>query len=522
MIVVLYKKDNTHGIYYKYYSLGTNGWTWQSGILSGTSSTSSNVSIAAEKNSSDHSLHICWEDQPSQIKYIHFYNDPNKRVSDLTILSYQCPLINHHRPSISITGKNSLIVSWSADNGSGIGKLTGTQLPSKRVVVRPRVGGSWGNFFISGSEVLNTFNNSSSSSSADESVIAWNENNNTTTKFVKRINDSYCNSSLLSPNGIMPVISSGGSLADMKALVFNTESLPYVINKSDADFSIACGGGGGEIGKLSSITGENSVLYGRSGLIMVKGINFVFNTGDILSGDSVVNFVTTTDTNQFQTAEELNEAMRTVDFELNSSSSLRFSNLYYVLNPELADSLSEDEAVSFRLELVNSATEEIMGVFDEITYNKNNLEKYENISYEINCSDILQGSYYLRLVSEVSGEAEFNLGLIQNDVSEIAKKNYVNASYYGDKVPSTYEISQNYPNPFNPATKINYQLPQTGLVTLKIYDILGKEVATLVNEQKNQGRYSVNFDASRLASGVYIYQLRVKDYVGSKKMLLIK
>ncbi len=242
-IVVLYKKDNTHGIYYKYYSLGTNGWTWQSGILSGTSSTSSNVSIAAEKNSSDHSLHICWEDQPSQIKYIHFYNDPNKRVSDLTILSYQCPLINHHRPSISITGKNSLIVSWSADNGSGIGKLTGTQLPSKRVVVRPRVGGSWGNFFISGSEVLNTFNNSSSSSSADESVIAWNENNNTTTKFVKRINDSYCNSSLLSPNGIMPVISNGGSLADMKALVFNTESLPYVINKSDADFSIACGGG---------------------------------------------------------------------------------------------------------------------------------------------------------------------------------------------------------------------------------------------------------------------------------------
>ncbi len=368
--------------------------------------------------------------------------------------------------------------------------------------------------------MLNTYNNSSSSSSADESVIAWNENNNTTTKYVKRLNDGYCNSSLLSPNG--PVISNGGSLADMKALVFNTESLPYVINKSDADFSIACRGGGGEIGKLSSITGENSVLYGRSGLITVKGINFVFNIGDILSGDSVVNFVTTTDTNQFQTAEERNEAMRTVDFELNSSSSLRFSNLYYVLNPELADSLSEDEAVSFRLELVNSAAEETVGVFDEITYNRNNLEKYENISYEINCSDIQQGSYYLRLVSEVSGEAEYNLGLIQNDVSEIAKKNYVNASYYGDKVPSTYEISQNYPNPFNPATTINYQLPQTGFVTLKIYDILGKEVATLVNEQKNQGRYSVNFNASHLASGVYIYQLSVNDYVSSKKMLLIK
>lgn len=86
----------------------------------------------------------------------------------------------------------------------------------------------------------------------------------------------------------------------------------------------------------------------------------------------------------------------------------------------------------------------------------------------------------------------------------------------------TYNLSQNFPNPFNPATTISYQIPQNGLVTLKIYDILGKEVATLVNEQKNQGKYSANFDASRLASGVYIYQIRVNDYVSSKKMLLLK
>ncbi len=85
-----------------------------------------------------------------------------------------------------------------------------------------------------------------------------------------------------------------------------------------------------------------------------------------------------------------------------------------------------------------------------------------------------------------------------------------------------YALFNNFPNPFNPATTINYRLPQTGFVTLKVYDILGKEVATLVNEQKNQGRYSVNFDASNLASGVYIYQLRANDYVSTKKMLLLK
>ena len=85
-----------------------------------------------------------------------------------------------------------------------------------------------------------------------------------------------------------------------------------------------------------------------------------------------------------------------------------------------------------------------------------------------------------------------------------------------------YDLEQNFPNPFNPSTTINYQIPQTGFVTLKVYDILGKEVETLVKEPKNQGRYTVNFNASGLASGIYIYQIRVNDYVSSKQMLLLK
>ncbi len=85
-----------------------------------------------------------------------------------------------------------------------------------------------------------------------------------------------------------------------------------------------------------------------------------------------------------------------------------------------------------------------------------------------------------------------------------------------------YQLYQNYPNPFNPSTIIKYQIPKPGLVTLKVYDVLGKEVANLVNEYQNSGRYNVNFDASRLASGVYIYQIVSKDYVSNKKMMLLK
>ena len=89
-------------------------------------------------------------------------------------------------------------------------------------------------------------------------------------------------------------------------------------------------------------------------------------------------------------------------------------------------------------------------------------------------------------------------------------------------MPTVYSLEQNFPNPFNPATTIKYQLPKAGFVTLKIYDILGKEVATLVNENKVAGRFSVEFNASKLPSGVYIYELKSPDFTSCKKMVLTK
>lgn len=90
------------------------------------------------------------------------------------------------------------------------------------------------------------------------------------------------------------------------------------------------------------------------------------------------------------------------------------------------------------------------------------------------------------------------------------------------ETPLAFRLSQNYPNPFNPVTKIAYALPKSGLVTLKVYDILGKEVATLVNEVKNAGSYSVDFSASGFTSGVYFYKLESNGISDIKKMMLIK
>jgi hypothetical protein len=89
-------------------------------------------------------------------------------------------------------------------------------------------------------------------------------------------------------------------------------------------------------------------------------------------------------------------------------------------------------------------------------------------------------------------------------------------------LPSKFVLSQNFPNPFNPSTVISYSVPKTSLVTIKVYNILGKEVTTLVNEQKSAGNYSVQFYGSKLSSGIYFYRMQAGSFVQTKKLLLLK
>ncbi len=91
-----------------------------------------------------------------------------------------------------------------------------------------------------------------------------------------------------------------------------------------------------------------------------------------------------------------------------------------------------------------------------------------------------------------------------------------------ENLPEALKLFQNYPNPFNPTTTVQYAIPQKSNVTLKIYDVLGNEIATLVNEEKDRGVHTVNFDASQLASGIYIYKLQAGSFVETKKMILMK
>ena len=91
-----------------------------------------------------------------------------------------------------------------------------------------------------------------------------------------------------------------------------------------------------------------------------------------------------------------------------------------------------------------------------------------------------------------------------------------------NEIPTKYVLYQNYPNPFNPTTKIQFAVPKTSTVRLNVYNILGQQVAELVNQELSQGVYSINFDATKLNNGIYFYVLQTGDFSQTKKMILLK
>jgi Secretion system C-terminal sorting domain len=141
---------------------------------------------------------------------------------------------------------------------------------------------------------------------------------------------------------------------------------------------------------------------------------------------------------------------------------------------------------------------------------------YRTISYTFLSTNGTQ------VLVEAADTTSPNTGVIP--VSDIT---FINAPvtdvpYANNQILGNFNLEQNYPNPFNPSTKINYTIPQQSFVSLKVYDILGNEVATLMNGDKSAGTYQVNFNAADLPSGIYFYRLTAGNYTSVKKMTLLK
>lgn len=135
-----------------------------------------------------------------------------------------------------------------------------------------------------------------------------------------------------------------------------------------------------------------------------------------------------------------------------------------------------------------------------------------------NSTSTIRNNYSFVDVNAVSGKQVYRLKQIDLD----GTAHYSNTVEVDITAPAEFSLAQNYPNPFNPSTVINYQLAAKSSVTLKVYDVMGNEVASLVNENQDAGSYSVKFNASGLASGIYFYQLTAGEFTAVRKLNLMK
>ena len=146
-------------------------------------------------------------------------------------------------------------------------------------------------------------------------------------------------------------------------------------------------------------------------------------------------------------------------------------------------------------------------------YLQNNQKHLINIEFQPNSSGVFYDSL---IIFNSSPQSPVKIFLIGKGESLMAEKDYSN------KIPDEFSLSQNYPNPFNPSTTISYMVPKSSFVTIKLYDALGKEVAILVNEEKQDGTYSVRFDGSKMSSGIYFYTMQSEDFLSTRKLILLK
>lgn len=239
--------------------------------------------------------------------------------------------------------------------------------------------------------------------------------------------------------------------------------------------------------------------------------------------------------NQGWNADQILDTNLTVDNCMLSSSRNFYTNygynfdvnnvsLYYAFQNTATDMItitkSGNQFFDFKSIAVYQVSEEGMDTLTIEGWNGPEL-KYSGSFLNNNIWQILNLDYtYINKAVIKTGHSSKG-GLLDYNFDNISF-NSVTGIDPADNLPKSFSLDQNYPNPFNPSTQISWQAPVSGWQTLKVYDILGNEVATLVDEQKEAGSYSVSFSGDDLASGLYIYRLSTAGFVSTKKMMLIK
>ena len=514
-LLIVYRNNGLKYNFYRWYAAGNGDISFlEDGSILNSDANSLTPTLAVNKNTSDYNFHLAWGQGDNIIRYQKITSSDGLRLEQSNSyyksnLAQYSGYTKNYMPTLAILNDDLARIAWVGErneSGGGEGELNKITIapPTKKTVFRG-INNDY-NFWYFGSAVTSA---SVQSTGDNNYYIVWSGSGGTS--MVSNYT-AFNPVKSLSASGNQVHVASGSTTSNTYAMMFNNTALPYNFTMSN------------NLASYYQANKENAggyVFCGREGVVTKDTAHFYYTIGDVSVDNTTIQFKEINEQTLFNSNEDILAYLETEPFELNNNSTFLYS-VQYGLTENASSVFGNDGNVNFKVKLIDAETNQLISMFDDVTYNNENKLPYNSIQYSVNTSGI--GNRTVKLVLSI----EDNIGCTYSvanliDASSIMPKAVRQEIGLGENINVTeYDLSQNYPNPFNPSTTIRYAIPKDGMVTLKIYDILGREIKTLVNEYKTKGLYEVNFDASSLASGMYIYEISSGDYKASKKMTLIK
>ena len=507
-MMVVWKEKNGHCFYRRlgYYSNPNPTdmiWTTEVSVsVDSTDDNSSNPTIDVLKDGNGYPIfHLAWQQGTTTINYCTLTLGNYSTITQSTpIKTFSAGFTNNSKPSIvSVTGGARLtwVGNRTTSGGGGASKImAGGTTEQKAVFVDP-----------ANQTVFWSFSNGVQSSVINKSPdcysIAWGRSN---TAFIQ-FTDSHTLQNITTLDGTNGItgndlqLSNGNHDYLMRAVSFNNATAPYYFKNKNL------------YTQAPPKIVQNAINNGREGIVKKDSCQFYFGVGDVKADNKIIEFTPISDTTHFQSLADLNSYLVTNPIQINNNSELYYSVQYGITDSAAAiNALKANTHINFKVEILDAVTGEVFGESDNVNFDSLHIFEYNNIAYQVNTEGMGNRTIKIRLKITTNSNIEYSLKSSYSTEEVILQKSKTNHRVVLNLTKvNSYDLSQNYPNPFNPSTTIKYQIPKAGIVTLKVYDILGKEVASLLDEYKNEGRYSINFNASKLASGVYIYQIKASE-----------
>ncbi len=521
--VIGYRDYNYFGnlsICYRVGSLSTFNITWHGteGYISNSSSTSYNPTIAAIESFNDPvKFHVAWETQftvnSRHIEYqrIDVASDGSASVNganykEISVYSYGThygPYPTNEHASIDVNTNGEVQLVW-------VGKRSSEAKVMKRTLSSS---GIWGSSFTYFDFYYVLYSPNVRYASDGDYVIAWGRNNGFEGN--KYWNSSSQTISSTNKQGRDIQLLSSVSSTQVNAIVLNTSVLPHTFSTTT---------------NVLSKSTKDQTQKSREAVVVGNGYSYKLSIGEMLLDEEPISFIEIEDTAALKSTYDVSKFVTTQPFSFTNESTLEFTVSSEVDGKEKIAAENTDD-IEYLVELVDTDSKKVIGLYEKIGFSKNSLTEFEKQRYIIKGSGIGRKNVQVRVSIKTNKDLGYSISEVfrlSDDTLPKAKEKEV--TFQGLMSVNDYQLAQNYPNPFNPSTMIKYQLPVNGHVTLKVYDVLGKEVATLINRKQDVGYYEVEFDGSGLASGMYIYKIDVqsadpsnhKNFSKVKKMLMIK